>query len=115
MSWHEQFQRKMKTQPQHQKAYAGPTEVNGISGIPDEATQSERFRLVVDVDRVCERETKAGEPCYFLSCRDAEDEHFCIVVWESQWSRFQDRLKEGSQLSLDMRVPKEGFSAFTLA
>lgn len=111
MSWYEQFPQ----QNQHQMAQAGPTQVNDISAIPFDATPAERFRLSVDVERVHERETKAGDPCYFLSCRDAEGMTFSVVVWHSQWSRFQGRLKEGSKVTLDVRVPKEGFSAFTLA
>ena len=115
MSWYEQFRGEASRQGERQAARSGRIEVNGISGIPFEATPAERFRLAVDVERVCERETKTGEPCYFLSCRDAEGLTFSVVVWESQWSRFQGRLKEGGKATLDVRVPKEGFSAFTLA
>jgi DNA polymerase III alpha subunit len=115
MAWHQQFRGKEKRQQQHQEARSGPTQVNGISDIPFEATPAHRFRLTIDVERVYERETKAGDPCYFLSCRDAEGMTFSVVVWDSQWSRFQGRLKEGSKVTLDVRVPKEGFSAFTLA
>jgi DNA polymerase III alpha subunit len=115
MSWYERFRVEASKPGERQAVRSGRTEVNGISGIPFEATPAERFRLSVDVQRVCERETKTGEPCYFLSCRDAEGLTFSVVVWESQWSRFQGRLKEGSKATLDVRVPKEGFTAFTLA
>jgi DNA polymerase III alpha subunit len=115
MSWYEQFRGEAGRQAQRQVGRSGCTEVSGVCGIPCEATPAERFRLIVDVERVCERETKAGDPCYFLSCRDAEGMTFSVVVWESQWSRYQGRLKEGSKATLDVRVPKEGFSAFTLA
>jgi DNA polymerase III alpha subunit len=111
MAWHEQF----RGQQQHRKAHASLTTVGGISHIPFEATPNERFRLTVAVERVYERTTKAGEPCYFLSCRDEEAMVFSVVVWEWQWARFQGGVEEGTTLALDVRVPKEGFSAFTLA
>ena len=111
MSWYEQF----RAQKKHQKTRSGPTEVSGISGIPFEASPEDRFRLTVDVERVYERTTKAGEPCYFLHCRDAERIKFSVVCWDWQWARFQGRVEEGTKLALDVRVPKGGFSAFSLA
>jgi DNA polymerase III alpha subunit len=115
MKWNKQFQEKASTQTQRQKAQNDPTEVNGISDIPFEATQEERFRLTVDVAQVIERETKTGSPCYFVNCRDSEGMSFAIVVWDSQWARLQGQVKEGAALALNVRVPKEGFSAFMLA
>ena len=44
----------------------------------------------------------------------AEGMAISIVVWASQWSRFQGQMKEGSKVTLDVRVPKEGYSAFSL-
>jgi DNA polymerase III alpha subunit len=111
MSWHEEI----REQKQQRKAHASPTEVDGISGIPFEAKYEDRFRLTVDVERVFERTTKAGDPCYFLHCRDADGIIFSVICWESQWVRFQGRVKEGTNLTLDVRVPTGGFSAFTLA
>jgi DNA polymerase III alpha subunit len=114
MNWHQQIREETKRQKQPQKKRPGPTEVSGVCGIPTDATPEERFRLTVDLERVCERETKAGDPCYFLNCRDVEGMAISVVVWESQWSRFQGRLKEGITVTLDVRVPKEGYSAFGL-
>ena len=115
MNWHEQYRKKASRHKQRQKTHAGATQVNAISGIPFEATPDERFRLTVEVERVCERETKAGDPCYFLSCRDTEGMTFSLVVFDSQWSNFQESVVVGSMQTLDVRVPKEGFSSFTLA
>lgn len=114
MNWHQQLREEKKRQKQSQMKPSGPTEVNGIFGIPTDATPEERFRLTVDIERIHERETKSGDPCYFLNCRDSERMAISIVVWESQWSRFQEQMKEGSKVTLDVRVPKEGYSAFGL-
>lgn len=108
MSWSEEF-RVQKT------AHAGPTEVSGISDIPFEAKHENRFRLTVDVEKVVERTTKAGEPCYFLHCRDADGISFSVVCWEWQWARLQGRVEEGTNHTFDVKVPRNGFSAFTLA
>jgi hypothetical protein len=107
MSWYEQFQGQWQN--------TGQVEVKGISGIPFKATPQDRFCLNVDVEQVFERETKAGEPCYFLHCRDTEGIKFSIVCWEWQWARLQGRAEEGAKLEVVVRVPKEGYSAFTLA
>ena len=115
MTWFEQFQDDVKKQRQHKPPRTGPTPVDGICHIPCDASSKERFQLTAVVERVCKRETKDAAPCYFLSCRDAETMTFSVVVWDSQWSRFQDKATEGANLTLDLRVPKEGCSAFTLA
>jgi single-stranded DNA-binding protein len=67
------------------------------------------------VVRVYERTTKAGEPCYFLKCQDAQASTFSVVVWDWQWERLQEQITEGSRITVDVRVPREGYSAFTLA
>jgi len=113
MSSYQHFRETASRQKKRQNA--SPTQVNGISGIPFETTPEERFRLTVDVERVCEQETKDGAPCYFLACRDAEGMTFSVVVWDSQWSRIQGQVEKGSKLAIDVRVPKEGYSAFTMA
>lgn len=107
MSWYEQFR--------GQQQNAGPAEVKGLSGIPFKAKPEDRFRMTVDVEQFFERTTKAGEPCYFLHCRDAEGIKFSIVCWEWQWARFQGRVEKGAKMKVVVRVPKDGFSAFTLA
>ena len=70
--------------------------------------------MTLDIERVHERETKAGDPCYFVNCRDSEGMAMSIVVWESQWSRIQEQMKVGSKVTLDVRVPRDGYSAFSL-
>lgn len=102
MNWHEQFQ-------------GQPTQVTDISSIPFKATSQDRFRLTVDVEQFFVRTTKTGEPCYFLHCRDAEGYKFSIVCWEWQWARLQGRVEEGAKLEVVVCVPKNGFSAFTIA
>ncbi len=71
MSWDEQFP--------GQQQNAGPAEVKGLSGIPLKAKTEDRFRMTVDVEQFFERTTKAGEPCYFLHCRDAKGIKFSII------------------------------------
>ncbi len=92
-----------------------PTQVSGITAIPFEATPQEVFRLAVEVEQIDERETKTGNPYYFVQCRDEEGMTFSVVVWDSQWSRLQGRVQEGAKLELGVRVPKEGYTAFNLA
>ncbi len=115
MNRHQLFRGEASRQRQRQKPHAGPTEVSGISEIPFEATPDDRFRLTVEVERVYERTTKAGDPCYFLSCRGADGMMFSVVCWDWQWARFQGQVEEGVNLALDVRAPRDGFSAFTLA
>jgi DNA polymerase III alpha subunit len=100
---------------QDQNAQAGPIQVNGISGIPFEATSQDIFRLLVDVEEVIERETKTGNPYYFLQCRDEEGMMLSVIVWDWQWANLEGQMEEGTKLELDVKAPKQGFSAFTLA
>jgi DNA polymerase III alpha subunit len=93
----------------------GSTQVSGISAIPFEATPQELFRLTVEVEQIDERETKTGNPYYFVQCRDEEGMQFSVVVWASQYARIQSKAQRGATLAIDIRVPKEGYSAFTLA
>lgn len=111
MSWHERFRERSRPHA----VRTGTTQVESIAAIPCEATQAERFRLTVGVERICERPTKTGDPCYFLNCRDAQGMTFSVVCWDWQWTQFGGRVAEGATLPLDVRVPKDGFSAFTLA
>jgi hypothetical protein len=115
MTWFEQLREDLNKQTQRRQARSGPTPVDGVCGIPCEATPEERFRLTAAVERVYERTTKDGNPCYFLHCRDTAGIQFCVVCWDWQWARLQGRAEEGKSLSLDLRVPREGFSAFSLA
>ena len=113
MSWSDKFQSLKKQQPA--EPGSGPTSVQSLSAIPAEATPRQVFRLPVDVVRVDERETKGGEPCYFLHVRDADGLRFSIVCWVSQWGRLQERVTVGRQATLDVKVPADGFDSFTLA
>ena len=90
-------------------------QIKGINDIPYDATPIDRFRINVDVERVFERTTSAGDPCYFLSCKDTEGTFFSVVCWEWQYSRFQGRVLEGKNLEIDVKVPKEGYEAYTMA
>lgn len=106
--------RKYKEQKPHQRQ-SGPIQVSGISAIPFEATPEEVFRLTVEVEQIDERETTSRSPYYFLQCLDEEEMAFSVVVWSSQWARLQGRVKDGAKLEIDVRVPREGYSAFNLA
>ena len=105
------IQKKAKSQTSHQKT---PTHISSISDIPIQATPHEVYRITVEVERIHERETKTGETCYFLNCRDQQGMSFSVVVWESQWSRFNGDFEEGSEQTIDVRSPKDGYSAYTL-
>jgi hypothetical protein len=93
MNRYQHCRKKAGKHKQHQQEHADVTEVNGISEIPFDATPGER---------------------YFLTCRDAEGMTLSVVCWDWQWSRFEGQELEGKQLTLDVRVPKEGFTAFTM-
>jgi len=68
----------------------------------------------VEVIRLCERTTQAGDPCYFLHCRDVQKLRFSVVIWDWQLEGLGD-VDEGKKVILDVRVPRKGFTAFTLA
>jgi len=115
MAKYKQFRREPNKQKQDQNAHAGPTQVNGISGIPFDAKPEDQYRLTVDVEQVIERETKTGNPYFFLQCRDEEGMMFSVIVWDWQWARLEGQMEEETKLELNIRAPKQGFSAFTLA
>ena len=115
MTWFEQCREDLKKQTQRKPAHPGLTQVDGICDIPCEATPHERFRLTSVVERICERTTRDGNPCYFLHCRDDAGIKFCVVCWDWQWARLERQAEEGKSLSLTLKVPKEGFTAFGLA
>lgn len=112
MHWYE---KQSVDQAQATNNRRGPTPVDGIADIPMEATPRQTFRLVVEVTKVYERSTKTGDPCFFLSCRDSKGKSFSVVVWNTQMESLQDELEERAKMTLDVRVPKDGFTAFTLA
>ncbi len=99
---------------QQQKS-SGPTQVSGITEIPFEASSKDVFRLTVEIEQIDERRTKTDQPYYFLQCRDEEGMEFSVVVWSSQFARHQGHMKEGAKLEIDIRLPGEGYTAFSLA
>jgi hypothetical protein len=60
-------------------------------------------------------QARNGNPCYFLHVRDAEGLRFSIVCWDSQWAKLRGRVAIGQRATLDVRVPRGGFTSFTLA
>jgi hypothetical protein len=116
MSWHEQFREEIEHQG-YQKVPAsyGQIPVQCIADIPREATSKDTFSLPVEVVQVYERITQGGDPCFFLHCRDSRDVRFSVVVWNWQWEEFQGEITVGKRKTFEVRVPKEGFKAFTLA
>jgi DNA polymerase III alpha subunit len=115
MTWSEQF-RENKKKPQNRKTRRSPPiPVNSTSDIPFEATPAQCYRLTVTIQRICERTTKAGDPCYFLQCRDADELMFSVICWDWQWERLQGETEAGKSVTLDVRVPRDEYTAFTLA
>ena len=115
MTKYKQFRKEPGKQAQDQNTHATATKITGISGIPFGATSLDTIRLAVDVEEVIERETKTGNPYYFLQCRDQEGMMFSVIVWNWQWQRLQGQIEEATKLDLNLHPPKENYSAFTLA
>lgn len=114
MSWYDNFRQEINRQGQGRLARSNPTAVKCLADIPAEATHEDAFRLTVEVLRIVERTTQAGDPCYFLNCRDGQKIKFSVVAWEWQMEGLGE-VDEGKKAILDVRVPKKGFTAFTLA
>ena len=55
------------------------------------------------------------QPCYFISVRDGDGVRFSIVAWASQWPKLEGKVIEGGRATLDVRVPVDGHTSFTLA
>jgi DNA polymerase III alpha subunit len=89
--------------------------VQGLCDIPPAATPLQVFRLQVEVCKVTERVTRNGDPCFFLDVRDTEGLRFPVIVWDWQMAKFRETFSEKETVVMDVRVPKEGFHAFTLA
>jgi DNA polymerase III alpha subunit len=111
MTWKKQFASHHK-----RPATSTPiTQVAGILDIPPEATPEQRFRLVATITKIIKQCTKAGDDCYFLHCHDDDKTRFDLVLWRWQYEQLQGEVVEGVSLQVDVRVPKDGYSAFTLA
>lgn len=112
MSWKEQ----VKKQPGRKNAHAAieGKPVRSLSEISPHATPDEVFRIEVEVVRIVEQETRSGQPCYFLACKDEKEARFSVVVWEAQMDEIKTLVAEGKIVTLKVRVPKEGYSAFTI-
>lgn len=91
------------------------TPVAGLADIPDEASSDQSFRLTVHVLQIVERITKNDNPFYFLNVRDAAGVSFSIVCWEWQMDKLRTKVTEGETVELNVRVPGDGYQAFTLA
>jgi DNA polymerase III alpha subunit len=91
------------------------TAVRSLSEIPEDVTPDKVYRIEVEVLRIVERDTKTDDVCYFLSCRDEDNVRFSIVVWEVQMDEMRESVEEGKVVIVDVKVPKPGYSAFTLA
>ena len=114
MNWYEQLRGYAGHQNKTPAWGTGVASIQSAGEIPIDAVPHVLYRLAVEVVRITERVTRAGSPCWFLSCRDAEGLTLDVVVWETQMARFQGRLVEGASMILTVRPPKEGYSAFTL-
>ena len=86
--------------------------ISCIEEIPHDATNQDAFLLNVEVIRITERETAAGDPFWFVKCEDEEQLRFDLVVWESQMQRLG--LEKGMKVAIDVRIPKQPYSAYTL-
>ena len=115
MNWSDHFpELKRQTAPTAEPR-PGPAIVQSLRDIPQEAAPDDVFRLPVDVVRVDERETRNGDPCYFLNVRDAKGVRFAVVCWDWQWAAVRDGIAEGTPATLDVRVPVDGFRSFRLS
>jgi hypothetical protein len=112
MNWKEHL-KKSKPRRKHAHAAVDAKPVRALSEISPHATPDELFRIEVEVLRIVERETQTAQPCYFLTVKDEEEAKFSIVVWESQMD--QGVVAEGKIVTLDVRVPKQPYTSFTLA
>lgn len=115
MSWSDKFQKLDKRHPESTERSTRIKTVQGLSDIPTDATPRQAFRLKVEVCKVTEQVTRNGDPCFFLDVRDADGLRFPIIVWDWQMARFQGAVAEGQTITLDVRVPKDGYQAFNLA
>jgi len=112
MNRNECFRGKVGRKMQRQSNQSGSMLIGSIEEIPHDATLQDTFRLNVEVVRITERETSAGDPFWFVKCEDGKEVRFDVVVWESQMNRLQ--LEIGMTVTLDVRKPKEGYNAYTL-
>ena len=114
MNWLEQTKKRNRRPPQTLPAKTA-TLVRSLAEIPEDATPANVFRIEVEVLRIVERATKTDDVCYFLSCKDEDDVKFPIVVWEVQMDEIKKSVEEGKVVTLGVKIPKPGYSAFTLA
>jgi DNA polymerase III alpha subunit len=114
MTWFDQFRKPNNTKPKRNAHRSPPIPVNGMSDIPLDATPEQCFSLSVTVERICERTTKNGDPCFFLHCRDADTLMFSVICWDWQWTKLHGQVEEGKMVTLKIKVPRDEFTAFTL-
>lgn len=115
MNWSDHFPELKRQSAPPDESKRGPTSVQSLSDIPPEAAPEDVFRLPVDVVRVDERETRTGDPCYFLNVRDANGVRFSVVCWDWQWAVVRPGVVQGEPATLDVLVPGDGFRSFRLA
>jgi DNA polymerase III alpha subunit len=112
MNRNECFRGKVGRKMQRQSNQSASMLIGSIEEIPHDASSQDAFRLKVEVVRITERETSAGDPFWFVKFEDEEQVRFDVVVWESQMRRLC--LVEGMKVTLDLRLPKEPYSAYRL-
>lgn len=115
MNWSDHFRELKRQQTLPTAPRSKPTSVQSLDNIPPEATPADVYRLPVEVVRIDERETKTGDPCYFLHVKDSDGLRFSVVCWEAQWPKVRERVTVGQQATLDVKVPAGDHSSFTLA
>jgi hypothetical protein len=115
MKWSDRIQLLKKQTPAPAESRAGVVSVQSLSEIPLDATSLQTFKLKVEVLRISERETKNGDLVYFLDVRDPDGLRFPVVVWDWQMTQWREKVAEGKSVVLDLRLPKDGYQAFTLA
>jgi len=94
--------------------WSGVSSIPCLSDISLDATPQDAFSLGVRIEDVAERETKNGDPYYFVNVRDGENVRFAIIVWQWQWARLGALLVEGAEVVVNVRLPEKGYSAFSL-
>jgi hypothetical protein len=93
---------------------SGVSPIPCLSDISLDAAPHDAFGLSVRIEDVAERETKNGDPYYFVNVRDGESVRFAIIVWQWQWARFGALLVDGAEVVVNVRLPVKGYSAFSL-
>jgi len=89
------------------------TAVEGIDGIPEDASPDQAWVVPLTIKKITPRLTVDGQTYYWLLVKDRMGYAFSIVVWDHQWDDLGPFV-EGEKRELKVRVPKGDYSAWNL-